>query len=250
MYRSSIVGLLAMLFAIGAAVSFAEDAGLPMPMSNYWFGVLRRGPSWTAERTAHTDSIQAGHMANIGRMAASGELLSAGPFMNNGDWRGIFIFRADSIAKVRAMAAKDPALESGRLVLDLYPWFAPAGIGEPYRKLAQQAGHRDSMITHQLVMLKRGPKWTPEQSPAVMKPQQEHVANIFAGLLSGRFAIAGPFHGDGPDSNYAGVIVIRGDSTAARQQSNADPMVKSGRLAVEIRPWLTAWGTMPGDTLR
>ncbi len=250
MLRKVIICLFAALFALGAAVSLAQDAGMPMPMSNYWFGVLRRGPSWTPERNARTDSIQAGHMANIGRMAASGSLLSAGPFMSRGDWRGIFIFRADSVEKLRAMAAKDPALESGRLVLDLYPWFAPAGIGEPYKRLAQQPGHRDSMHTMQLVMLKRGPRWTGKATPGLLKLQREHTAAIFDGLLAGRFAIAGPFGTDSPDSNYSGVIVMRGDSTLARTQANADPMVKAGRLAVEILPWLTAWGAMPGDTLK
>ena len=237
-----------LLVILAAAVSLAED--MPMPMSNYWFGVLRRGPSWTPGRTARTDSIQAGHRANIGHMAAAGSLLSAGPFMRGGDWRGIFIFRADSVEKLRAMAAQDPAIESGRLVLDLYPWLAPAGIGEPYKRLAAQPGHRDSMRTMQLVMLKQGPKWTPERTPELIKLQHEHMKALFDGLLSGRFATAGPFTGNGPDTSYAGVIVIRGDSTAARRQADADPMVRSGRLAVEILPWWTAYGSMPGDTLK
>ena len=250
MFRNAIACVFSVLFALAATVSLAQDAGMPMPMSNYWFGVLRRGPSWTPGRTARTDSIQAGHRANIGRMAASGSLLSAGPFMHGGDWRGIFIFRADSIEKLRAMAAQDPAIESGRLVLDLYSWFAPAGIGEPYKRLSQQKGYRDSMHTMQLVMLKRGPKWTSERTPESMKLQKEHVSGLFDGLLSGRYAIAGAFISNGPDTSYAGVIVMRGDSTAARRQVDADPMVKSGRLAVEILPWLTAYGTMPGDTLK
>ena len=33
-------------------------------------------------------------------------------------------------------------------------------------------------------------------------------------------------------------------------QADADPMVRSGRLAVEILPWWTAYGSMPGDTLK
>ncbi len=250
MLRKAIICLCAALLTLGAAVSLAHDFDMPMPMSNYWFGVLRRGPSWTPGRTARTDSIQAGHMANIGRMAASGSLLSAGPFMHGGEWRGIFIFRADSVAKLRAMAAQDPAIESGRLVLDLYPWIAPSGIGEPYKRLAAQPGHRDSMHTMQLVMLKEGPNWTSEQTPELLKLQKEHVAGLFDGLLSGRYAIGGPFTGNGPDTTYAGVIVMRGDSTSARRQMDTDPMVKSGRLEAVILPWFTAYGAMPGDTLK
>ena len=242
--------VLAVLLAAGATVSFAQDAGMPMPMGRYWFGILRRGPTWTPGRSARTDSIQAGHMANIGRMTEDGALLSAGPFLHGGDWRGVFIFRPDSIARVRALAANDPAIQSNRLVLDLYSWFAPTGIGAPYQRMKNQPGFKDSMRTLQLVMLKRGPKWTPMPAGDMLAAHEAHVAGIFAGLKSGEFATAGPFMEAGPDTNYAGVIVMHGDSAKARARINQDPAVKAGRLAVELYPWMNAYGTMPGDTLR
>jgi hypothetical protein len=47
----------------------------------------------------------------------------------------------------------------------------------------------------------------------------------------------------------AGVFVFRGDSATARRLVLEDPMVKAGRLAVELHPWFCAYGVMPGDTL-
>ena len=67
-------------------------------------------------------------MANIRKMAAAGKLIVAGPMGDNTDLRGIFIFNAKSPDEVRTMAEEDPAIKAGRLVLELHPWFAAAGL--------------------------------------------------------------------------------------------------------------------------
>ncbi|MGH7729698.1 MAG: YciI family protein [Candidatus Eiseniibacteriota bacterium] len=240
--------LAAVTLAVVLSPPLAADETPPMPaMSSYRFGLLRRGPSWTAQRTPATDSIQAGHMANIGRMAAQGVLLVSGPIGDKGDLRGVFIFRADSVARIRELAAGDPAIRSGRLVLDLYAWSAPAGIGEPYRRMALEPGHRDSMVRLQLVLLKTGPRFTREVTAETKSLQAAHVGGIFRALASGELATAGPFT-DGGD--LRAVLVYRGDSAYAHRRALEDPAVEAGHLTVEMHPWYTAYGTMPGDTLR
>ena len=67
-------------------------------------------------------------MANIRRMAALGKLAVAGPFLDNGDLRGMFIFTTGSQQEAEALVAADPAVKAGRLVLELHPWFAARGI--------------------------------------------------------------------------------------------------------------------------
>lgn len=241
-HRLAATGLLLLL-----AGTIAAEERPPMPgMSSYQLGLLRRGPSWTATRTPATDSIQAGHMANIGRMAEEGVLLAAGPMGDSGDLRGILIFRADSVARLREQVARDPAVRSGRLVLDLYSWSAPAGIGEPYRKLAQRPGHRDSMVRMQLVLLKAGPKATREVTDESRAIQRDHDRGLLRGLASGELATAGPITGGG---DLRAVLVYRGDSTFAHRRTMEDPAVKAGQFAIEQHPWWTGYGTMPGDTL-
>jgi len=240
--------LTALPLALVLALPLVADEMPSMPaMSGYRFGLLRKGPTWTAQRTPATDSIQAGHMANIRRMADEGDLLAAGPLLDDGDIRGIFIFRADSSARLREAVARDPAVRSGRLVLDLYSWFAPSGIGEPYRRMAREPGHRDSMVRLRLVLLKKGPKSTMTVTEESNALQIAHVGGIIRGLASGELATAGPF-ADGGD--LRGVLVYRGDSTFAHRRALEDPAVKAGHLVVEMHPWLSAYGTMPGDTLR
>ena len=248
MLRRMIRRAFAAVAALAIAMPLAADVTPVMPrMSSYHFGLFRRGPSWTPGRTPRTDSIQAGHMANIQRMADEGVLLAAGPFGDGGALRGVLIFRQDSTARLRQLVARDPAIASGRLTLDLYSWFAPAGIGEPYKRMAAQPGFRDSMVRMQLVLFKAGPQATREPTTEAMELQKAHVAGIFRGLLAGELATGGPFT-DGGD--LRSVLVYRGDSASAHRRALDDPAVKAGHLVVEMHPWYAAYGTMPGDTLR
>ena len=97
-------------------------------MTTYIMGLLRKGPGWTAADTPETQRLQAAHMANIKKMADTGKLIVAGPFGDSGDFRGVFIFEKVSFDEARAMVAGDPAVKSGRLIVDLHPWFAAAGL--------------------------------------------------------------------------------------------------------------------------
>lgn len=97
-------------------------------MTTYVVGFFHKGPNWTAQETEETRRIQEGHLANFGKMAEGGKLIVAGPFRDSGDLRGMLIFKLDSIEEARVLMDADPALKSGRLVLDLHPWFAAAGL--------------------------------------------------------------------------------------------------------------------------
>jgi uncharacterized protein YciI len=97
-------------------------------MDHYFVGLLFKGPKWTAEATPEVMEIQKGHMANIRKMAQTGKLIVAGPFTDDMELRGMFIFKAASAEEVKAMVAQDPAVKAGRLRLDLHPWMAPKGI--------------------------------------------------------------------------------------------------------------------------
>ena len=97
-------------------------------MRTYVLGLLKKGPHSGQGTQEEKEKVQAGHMANIKRMAAAGKLLVAGPIGDDGDLRGIFIFDAAAPDEVRAMAGEDPAIQQGRLILELHPWYAAAGL--------------------------------------------------------------------------------------------------------------------------
>jgi uncharacterized protein YciI len=116
------------------AAVFAEDA-LPKPpmaeLETYVIGFLRKGPNWGAGSKEEGQRIMEGHMANIRKMAETGKLLLAGPFGDDTDLRGMFLFRVNSLDEARNMVAADPAVQAGRFVLELHPWFARKGLVTP-----------------------------------------------------------------------------------------------------------------------
>jgi uncharacterized protein YciI len=91
-------------------------------------GLIQRpdgAPDFPDEKLAE---LQAGHMKNIKAMAASGDLVIAGPMGEDGPLRGIFIFRTTDTARLAEMVARDPSVKAGRLGVELIPWRVPKGI--------------------------------------------------------------------------------------------------------------------------
>lgn len=120
--------------AAAAVVWIAPNAVADEPpapryeMTTYYVGLLYRGAKWTSRVTPETQKVQEGHMANIRRMAAAGKLVVAGPFSDDGELRGMFIFTTASLEEARALCDQDPAVQAGRLKVELHPWYAAAGI--------------------------------------------------------------------------------------------------------------------------
>ena len=105
-----------------------KKSAVPNKFTTAYLAFLVRGDKWTPEKTPATEEIQKGHMANIQRLAEMKKLVVAGPFGDNGKLRGIFVFKVASIEEARALAASDPAVQAGRLALQIHPWLVPEGI--------------------------------------------------------------------------------------------------------------------------
>ncbi len=213
-------------------------------LDKYQIGLLRKGATGVTVTKEEAEKIQAGHMAHINKMAMDGKLVAAGPMMDNGDLRGIFLFKASSLDEAKALAAEDPAIKAGRLRMDLFSWYAPKGIGvklmEEYKKNPKMPM---TMTKHHFVLLKRGPKWTAESTPETQKLQIEHLWNIRRMLDSGKMSAAGPLENAG---EVAGIFVFATESAEeAKAWAESDPAIKAGRLVVEIHPWLVAKEVWP-----
>jgi uncharacterized protein YciI len=99
----------------------------PADLSTYYFGFLKKGAAWTPERTPETQTIQEGHMAHLNASAKSGKLVIAGPMGDNGDIRGILVYKTATVEEARAIAEADPAVKAGRLRVELHKWFVTKG---------------------------------------------------------------------------------------------------------------------------
>jgi uncharacterized protein YciI len=101
-----------------------------------------------------------------------------------------------------------------------------------------------NMESYQLVLLKRGPRWTPEVTPALKELQEQHLAHLSRLGNEGKIVVAGPFS-DQKDVSVRGACIYRvGSVDEARALAEQDPAVKAGRLAVEAVTWWVEKGYM------
>lgn len=101
----------------------ADDYG----MRSYVMAFLKSGPNKSPTPDS-VKTLQAAHMANITRLAEEGYLVMAGPFLDNGTIRGIYIFDVKDIEEARKLTATDPAIKAGTLVMELHPWYGSAAL--------------------------------------------------------------------------------------------------------------------------
>ncbi len=95
-------------------------------MKQYFMVFLKSGPtrSQTPEEAAE---IQKNHLAHIGWMAEQGYVDIAGPFGDDGEVRGILVMRVPTKERAEELAAMDPAIKAGRLIMEIHPWWAAVG---------------------------------------------------------------------------------------------------------------------------
>lgn len=97
-------------------------------MMTYYMVFLYRGDKWTPEKTAETEAIQKGHLANITKLHEEGKLILAGPFLDDKELRGIFVMKTNSYEETDSLCNTDPAVKAGRLKVEIKPWYSAKGI--------------------------------------------------------------------------------------------------------------------------
>jgi uncharacterized protein len=101
----------------------ADEHGMKM----YALVLLKKGPHGDLSKDEATRAF-AGHMANIKRLAASGQLAFAGPFEENERYEGVFVFNVATIAEADALLATDPAVQAGALAGEVYLLYGSAAL--------------------------------------------------------------------------------------------------------------------------
>ena len=136
-----------LVLALAFAASLAPASALAQPgadqMQGYFFVFLKRGAHADDVPKEKRADIQKGHMDNITKLARDGKLVLAGPFTDDGDLRGIFILNVATLEEAKKLCDGDPAVASGRLQVEIHPWYGPKGIRsdfvlEPETKMIKQ----------------------------------------------------------------------------------------------------------------
>jgi uncharacterized protein YciI len=101
----------------------ADDYG----MSRYVMAFLKAGPNRDQDSTTAM-ALQRAHLDNINRLAEEGKLVLAGPFLDDGELRGIYVFNVATVEEARQLTETDPAIKAGRLAMELHPWYGSAAL--------------------------------------------------------------------------------------------------------------------------
>ncbi|HBX67282.1 MAG: hypothetical protein CL670_01120 [Balneola sp.] len=102
------------------------------------------------------------------------------------------------------------------------------------------AGEKIMMQKYFIVFLKSGPERSQTEAEA-MKLQEQHLAYLGGLYEKGIINLNGPTDGTGDIRGFSVYNVANIEK--ARELANNDPMVKAGRLEVEVHPWWLAKGS-------
>ena len=102
----------------------------PLKLETVYLGFLKKGLNRKDgdDKVPEIQELQKAHIANIERLAKLGKLVVAGPFGDDGNLRGIFVFRVGSLAEAQELCATDPMIKIDRLRVELHPWNVPKGM--------------------------------------------------------------------------------------------------------------------------
>ncbi|MEX2596443.1 MAG: YciI family protein [Salibacteraceae bacterium] len=102
----------------------ADDYG----MKSYVLVILKTGENNIPDE-AKRDSLFAGHLNNIKRLAKEKKLIVAGPLSKNEkSYRGIFILDLPSFEEAKELLQTDPAISEKVLAAELFHWYGSAAL--------------------------------------------------------------------------------------------------------------------------
>ena len=124
------------------------------------------------------------------------------------------------------------------------PTAPPRSAGAADPKPAARPQLPPNMEFFQLVLLKRGPAWTPEVTPATQELQKQHIGHLQKMGEAGKAVLCGPFD-DQKDPTIRGACIYRvGTVDEARALAEQDPTIQAGQLRAEVITWAVGKGYM------
>jgi uncharacterized protein YciI len=209
-----------------------------LEMVTYQMVFLRAGSASEPEGPA-AEAMQKAHLARLAELNRQRLNLLYGPFLDNGDLRGIAILDVKDAAEAKRLMADDPFIKAGVMVAEVRPWMGPKGwFKDPPDRDVTHPGALEPLVFGFLVS---GPNRS--QTPAEAEDiQKGHLAYMERLHGQGKLIAAGPFLDEG---DARGIVIYRvANVDEARQLAAGDPAVKAGRLAIDAHPWMTLKGIL------
>ena len=96
-------------------------------MQQYFMAFLKRGPI-RGQNEEESAELQELHLAHLKKMYYLGYADISGPFGDDGDMRGVTIYNVPTLKMADSLANADPMVISGRLEIEIHPWWAGKGF--------------------------------------------------------------------------------------------------------------------------
>jgi uncharacterized protein YciI len=189
----------------------------------FLFVFLNPNPNKPELPKEQVDSLMAGHMANIGRLAKEGKLLIAGPFYDGG---GIFVMATASKDTAWEWLRTDPAVRANRWNIELLPY-------QPRQGSVCAVGENYKMTTYQFVRYTAAPGISGEQSRTAWDAHRRHL---------GTFSPADSVVAEGVlGKDESAIFIYQGEPAEAFVK--ADPGVRDSLLHATMRRIYIAKGS-------
>ncbi|MFN0008614.1 MAG: YciI family protein [Planctomycetota bacterium] len=197
---------------------------------SYVVAFLVSGPKVKEKTPEERQTVQAAHMANIGKLVDENKMVIAGPFGRpspDESMRGIFIFDTGDVARAREWTETDPAVQAGVLGMELSRIRTEARLRralELYRESLAKAGGmpgNDEMRGYAVVLAKSG----------------ERARQAMGGLRDAGKVV---FEGDLDDSPRGAYLAVLEASEADEAKTMLEP-IAAGLGEHTVFPW---WATV------
>jgi uncharacterized protein YciI len=228
------------VWSLAVAVAGAQDPARKAPpppytMATYQLVALKPGPEAPKlGNTTEGNKVVQAHVMYMYKLAAEGTYGAAGPFLDGLDISGIIVVKAPP-ERAKEIVAEDPAVKAGMFTAEVFAFMAPEGWFGKWAPF----GKFEKVFFGFLV---NGPN-RGQDAETAKRLQGEHLAYMEGQANEGKLVLAGPMTTDG---ERRGIVVYRvGDEAEARQRGEGDPMIKAGRLALELHPWQVPIGALP-----
>lgn len=112
---------------------------------------------------------------------------------------------------------------------------------------ARQISASMNMAIYHIYLFKKGPTWSPDETPEIEALQSAHLANLKRLGETGKLVLNGPLLDSFAESGeIRGIGVLKTETMAeARELLDTDPMVKVGRLVYEVHAWMVGKDILP-----
>jgi uncharacterized protein YciI len=106
-----------------------HETSTPNELLQYTMALFSAGEKWNPALAKYKELLNA-HLAMIGKLTQEGTLALAGPFADEGEMKGVFVYTvgAEEAAK---LVQEDPLVKAGYLKAELHPWFTAKGVMAP-----------------------------------------------------------------------------------------------------------------------